>query len=166
MVLLMLLLLLLVPGTAYVLGRYSQLPHLVGTNKLTIGSTEEAEGLAIKVGLKCAVEEGVQCLLVFPDSLLWTNALNEQSDDLSWELHSLLLDIKYLCRSLTFCVFVNVPRAYVTCAHMLATELIEVAFVVLFPLSISDSDPTCWEHFPRIPLFTPMIFFLTLDAKF
>ncbi|KAF5180351.1 hypothetical protein FRX31_030061 [Thalictrum thalictroides] len=71
-----------IAGTDYVLGKFSQLPHIVGSNKLTTLSAEEVEGWALKMGLKCAVEEGVKCLLAFSDSQLWINALNEQSDDL------------------------------------------------------------------------------------
>ncbi|KAF5191421.1 Dead-box atp-dependent rna helicase [Thalictrum thalictroides] len=61
-------------------------------------SAEEAEGLAIKVALLCAVEEGVQCLLIFSDCQVWTEALHGKDFNLSWDLHSLLQDILGLVR--------------------------------------------------------------------
>ncbi|KAF5190304.1 hypothetical protein FRX31_020110, partial [Thalictrum thalictroides] len=42
-------------GHGYVLGLYSQLPSIEGSNKLYARSATESEGLAIKEGLSCAM---------------------------------------------------------------------------------------------------------------
>ncbi|KAF5204685.1 hypothetical protein FRX31_005727 [Thalictrum thalictroides] len=87
----------------YIFGRYSQLPLFTGSNRHSASSAEEAEGLAIKKGLLCALSEGVHSLLLFSDNQI--EAVNGNSDNLSWELNSLLMEIQELRKQLSFCLF-------------------------------------------------------------
>ncbi|KAF5192781.1 hypothetical protein FRX31_017631 [Thalictrum thalictroides] len=57
----------------YVLGHYSELPHLAGAKQHS--ATSPAEGLAIRNGLRCAVSESVQCIVLFSDSTIWKDAI-------------------------------------------------------------------------------------------